>query len=357
MVFPEAVLSAVAMSSPLMPTYAPAAGDVRPRRGHPAVGRRPASATSTSCRASRSRRSATATPRSPRRCPSRPRRCCTSSNLFATPIAPEVADHARPRSSGRRPRRRSGVLLQLGRRGQRVRDQAGPQVGRARAPRRRERVRLVPRPHPRDAARHRPAGEARGLPAAARGLPSRGVVRPRRARSARSTRRSSAVLLEPVQGEGGVNPATAEYFAGVRRIVRRARAPVHGRRGADRASGAPASGSASSTSASSPTSSRWPRRSATACPIGACWARARGRRGVRARRPRHDVRRPAARDRPAARAVLAEMQREDVPALATARRRASSPTSSSTASGVTEVRGLGLLLAVELDGIDAEGRG
>ncbi|MCB0972298.1 MAG: aminotransferase class III-fold pyridoxal phosphate-dependent enzyme, partial [Acidimicrobiales bacterium] len=28
----------------------------------------------------------------------------------------------------------------------------------------------------------------------------------------------AAVLLEPVQGEGGVNPATAEYFAGVRRI-------------------------------------------------------------------------------------------------------------------------------------------
>ena len=28
----------------------------------------------------------------------------------------------------------------------------------------------------------------------------------------------SAVLLEPVQGEGGVNPATAEYFAAVRRI-------------------------------------------------------------------------------------------------------------------------------------------
>ena len=26
------------------------------------------------------------------------------------------------------------------------------------------------------------------------------------------------MLLEPVQGEGGVNPATAEYFAGVRRL-------------------------------------------------------------------------------------------------------------------------------------------
>ena len=99
-----------------------------------------------------------------------------------------------------------------------MRDQARPQVGWPRAPRRGERVRLVPRPHPRDAACHGAAGEARGLPAAARGLPARGVVRPRRARSARSIPRSSAVLLEPVQGEGGVNPATAEYFAAVRRI-------------------------------------------------------------------------------------------------------------------------------------------
>ena len=29
----------------------------------------------------------------------------------------------------------------------------------------------------------------------------------------------AAVLLEPVQGEGGVNPATVEYFTGVRRSV------------------------------------------------------------------------------------------------------------------------------------------
>ena len=28
----------------------------------------------------------------------------------------------------------------------------------------------------------------------------------------------TAIFLEPVQGEGGVNPATAEYFAGVRRL-------------------------------------------------------------------------------------------------------------------------------------------
>ena len=44
----------------------------------------------------------------------------------------------------------------------------------------------------------------------------------------------AAVLLEPMQGEGGVNPATAEYLQGVRAAVRRARPAVHGRRGPDR---------------------------------------------------------------------------------------------------------------------------
>lgn len=45
----------------------------------------------------------------------------------------------------------------------------------------------------------------------------------------------AAVLLEPVQGEGGVNPADADYFAAVRQLVRRPSDPVHGRRGTDRA--------------------------------------------------------------------------------------------------------------------------
>ena len=44
----------------------------------------------------------------------------------------------------------------------------------------------------------------------------------------------AAVLLEPVQGEGGVNPATAEYFQGVRRLCDERGDPLHGRRGADR---------------------------------------------------------------------------------------------------------------------------
>ena len=73
--------------------------------------------------------------------------------------------HARPPD---RRRRRTRVLLQLRRRGERVRHQAGSQVRRARPPRRRQRVRVVPRPHAGDAARDWSAAEARAVPAAAR---------------------------------------------------------------------------------------------------------------------------------------------------------------------------------------------
>ena len=55
----------------------PAARRVRARRGHDVSGTARASSISTSCRASRSRRSGTRTPRSPTRSPSRRARCCT----------------------------------------------------------------------------------------------------------------------------------------------------------------------------------------------------------------------------------------------------------------------------------------
>ena len=77
--------------SHLMPTYAPAAGHLRPRRRHRAVGRRRASATSTSSRASPSPASATATRRSPTPSPSRPARLLHVSNLFRTEPGEEVA--------------------------------------------------------------------------------------------------------------------------------------------------------------------------------------------------------------------------------------------------------------------------
>ncbi len=161
----------------------------------------------------------------------------------------------------------------------------------------------------------------------------------------------SAVLLEPVQGEGGVNPATPEYFGGVRElcdergmlfIVDEVQTGL-GRTG------------------------RWfghqhfgvrpdvitlAKALGNGVPIGACWAR-------------DDV---AAAFEPgdhattfggqplaaaAARTVLAVMQREDVPALAsTAGARLTEGLG--RLPGVAGVRGLGLLLGVELsDGHDA----
>ncbi len=102
----------------------------------------------------------------------------------------------------------------------------------------------------------------------------------------------AAVLLEPVQGEGGVWPAGDEYFQAVRRLcderellfmVDEVQTGL-GRTG------------------------RWwgfqhygvrpdvvtvAKALGNGVPIGACWARDRRGRRVRARRPRLDVRRPA----------------------------------------------------------------
>ena len=75
----------------------------------------------------------------------------------------------------------------------------------------------------------------------------------------------AAVLLEPVQGEGGVNPATAEYFqasAGSATSAGSSSWSTRCRPG----SAAAAPGSVTSGSAWCPTWSPWPRRWATACP-------------------------------------------------------------------------------------------
>ncbi len=97
--------------------------------------------------------------------------------------------------------------------------------------------------------------------------------------------------------------------------------------------------------------SPWPRPSATACPIGACWAR---REVAAAFEPGDHATtyggQPLA--AAAARAVLAVMEAEDVPARA--RRAGARLTDGALAlPGVAAVRGMGLLLAVELDGHDA----
>jgi acetylornithine/N-succinyldiaminopimelate aminotransferase len=161
----------------------------------------------------------------------------------------------------------------------------------------------------------------------------------------------AAVLLEAVQGEGGVNPATAEYFTGVRElcdergllfIVDEVQTGL-GRTGAwfghqhfgvvpDVVTMAKALGNG--------------------MPIGACWAR----RDVAATFEPGDHAttfggQPLA--AAAARAVLEIMERDDAPELAV-RAGAHLTNALLALDGVADVRGLGLLLAAELDdGLDA----
>jgi acetylornithine/N-succinyldiaminopimelate aminotransferase len=161
----------------------------------------------------------------------------------------------------------------------------------------------------------------------------------------------AAVLLEPVQGEGGVNPASARYFEGVRRlcderdlllIVDEVQTGL-GRTGEwfgfqhfgvepDVVTLAKALGNG--------------------MPIGACWAR---RDAAAAFAPGdHGTTyggQPLAAS--AARATLAVMERENVPQLAE-RAGARLRHALEGLPGVVDVRGLGLLVAAELaDGLDA----
>jgi predicted acetylornithine/succinylornithine family transaminase len=160
----------------------------------------------------------------------------------------------------------------------------------------------------------------------------------------------AAVLLEPVQGEGGVNPATAAYFQGVRRlcdergvlfIVDEVQTGL-GRTG--RWFGFQHLGVV-------PDVVTMAKALGNGVPIGACWARA----DVSAvfRPGDHATTfggQPLA--TAAARAVLAVMEAEDAPGRAA---KAGERLSQQLAAlpGVAGVRGAGLLLAVELDGLDA----
>jgi predicted acetylornithine/succinylornithine family transaminase len=160
----------------------------------------------------------------------------------------------------------------------------------------------------------------------------------------------AAILLEPVQGEGGVNPATREYFAGVRRIC--------DERGIlfmvdEVQTGLGRTG-------------RWfghqhfdvvpdvvtmAKALGNGMPIGACWAKA----DVAAAFEPGDHAttyggQPLA--TAAAKAVLATMEAEDVPALAE-RAGARLTKVLEGLDGVAQVRGMGLLIAAELDGLDA----
>jgi acetylornithine/N-succinyldiaminopimelate aminotransferase len=161
----------------------------------------------------------------------------------------------------------------------------------------------------------------------------------------------AAVLLEPVQGEGGVNPATTAFFQGVRRLCdergillmldevqtglgRTGRWFGHEHHGI------------------TPDVVTFAKALGNGVPIGACWARAEvaevfvpGDHGsTYGGQPFATA---------AARAVLAELEAIDAPALA-ARQGQRLADALTDLPGVTSVRGMGLLLAAELDpGLDA----
>ncbi len=160
----------------------------------------------------------------------------------------------------------------------------------------------------------------------------------------------AAVLLEPVQGEGGVNPAEAAYFQGVRRLC--------DERGLlfmvdEVQTGLGRTG-------------RWfgfqhldvvpdvvtmAKALGNGVPIGACWARGEVA-GVFEPGDHATTYGGQPLATAAARAVLATMEAEDAPGRAAAAG-ARLTERLSALPGVASVRGRGLLLGVELDGLDA----
>lgn len=156
----------------------------------------------------------------------------------------------------------------------------------------------------------------------------------------------AAVLLEPVQGEGGVNPATVEYFQGVRRLCDE-RGILFMVDEVQTGLGRCGRWFAHQHFDVVPDVVTMAKALGNGVPIGACWARS----GVAAAFEPGDHAttyggQPLA--TAAARAVLRVMQDEDVPAKA-ARAGERFRSALQDRPGVVAVRGLGLLLAVELD--------
>jgi predicted acetylornithine/succinylornithine family transaminase len=161
----------------------------------------------------------------------------------------------------------------------------------------------------------------------------------------------AAVLLEPVQGEGGVNPATREYFQGVRQLC--------DERGLllivdEIQTGLGRTGKwfGFEHFGVTPDVVTLAKALGNGVPIGACWAR----------RDVADAFEPGDHGSTfggtpiataAASAVLDELARIDAPALAASKGARLAEALAAT-SGVKEVRGFGLLLAAELDGRDAK---
>ncbi len=162
----------------------------------------------------------------------------------------------------------------------------------------------------------------------------------------------AAVLIEPVQGEGGVNPATVEYFQGIRRIC--------DERGMLMMIDEIQTGFART--------GRWfgfehfgvvpdvvtmAKAIGNGFPVGACWAR-RDVAAVYQPGDHGSTYSGTAIATAAVNAVMAEMRRLDAPTLAMTQG-ARLAAGLSQLPGVANVRGLGLLLAAELEpGRDAK---
>lgn len=161
----------------------------------------------------------------------------------------------------------------------------------------------------------------------------------------------AAILLEPVQGEGGVNPATATYFEGVRRLCDE-RDLLFMVDEVQTGLGRTGEWFGFQHFGVEPDVVTLAKALGNGMPIGACWAR----RDVAAAFAPGDHAttyggQPLA--AAAALAVLGIMEREHAPARA---ERAGSHLRAALTSvpGVAEVRGLGLLVAAELvPGVDA----
>lgn len=160
----------------------------------------------------------------------------------------------------------------------------------------------------------------------------------------------AAVLLEPVQGEGGVNPATAEYFAGVRRLCDE-RGVLFMVDEVQTGLGRCGAWFAHQRLGVVPDVVTMAKALGNGMPIGACWAR---RDVASCFRPGDHATtyggQPLA--AAAARSVLAVMERERVPERAN-RAAARIADALGGVPGVAGVRGLGLLIAVELADVPA----
>jgi predicted acetylornithine/succinylornithine family transaminase len=160
----------------------------------------------------------------------------------------------------------------------------------------------------------------------------------------------AAVLLEPVQGEGGVNPAGAAYLQGVRRLCDE-RGVLLMLDEVQTGLGRCGAWFAHQRLGVVPDVVTMAKALGNGVPIGACWAKTEV---ASVFEPGDHATtfggQPLA--TAAARAVLAVMEAEDVPARA---ERAGQRLQAGALAlpGVRGVRGLGLLLAVELAGYDA----